>query len=249
MRSSRRRAAIRVGFRTPARGRTPPAARRLAVRRHGQAVGHVVVNPWRGFVGIYDMGVLASRRRQGIGRSLTLAACRLGRELGCTHAVLNATAEGEPLYRGVGFESLGMGRTWWLHAGPRPTPRQTALVEAVGFGDLDGLASLRPTRAELERPVPGGGPPLAVAVVTGQPAVADWILERRPDLVSRPVEPRGGTLLHVAVEWDDVQLVGVALAHGADRLARDGTWNATPLDWAEQLGRPRLAALLRETGW
>jgi GNAT superfamily N-acetyltransferase len=226
----------------------PPAARRLAVRLEGRTVGHAVVNPWRGFAGIYDMGVLPSHRRKGIGRALTLAACRLGRELGCTHAVLNATDEGEPLYRAVGFESLGMGCTWWLHPGPRPTPRQTALVEAIGFADLDRLASLKPTRAELERPVPGGGPPLAAAAVTGQAAVADWILERRPDLISRPVEPRGGTLLHVAVEWDDERLVRVALARGADRGARDNTWNATPLDWAEHLDRPGLAELLREGG-
>jgi GNAT superfamily N-acetyltransferase len=224
----------------------PPAARRLVVRTDGQTVGHAVVNPWRGSAGIYDMGVLSSHRRQGIGRALTIAACRLGRELGCTHAVLNATGEGEPLYRAVGFESLGMGQTWWLHPGPRPTPRQTALVEAIGFSDLSGLASLRPTRAELERGVPGAGTPLAVAVVTGRPEVADWILERRPDLVSRPVELRGGTLLHVAVEWDDERLVRVALAHGADRDARDHTWNSTPLEWAEHLGRPELAALLRK---
>jgi ribosomal protein S18 acetylase RimI-like enzyme len=223
----------------------PEAAWRLAVRARNQTVGHAVVNPWRGYAGIYDMGVHPSRRRRGIGRALTLAACRLGRELGCTHAVLNATGEGEPLYRAVGFESLGMGRTWWLHPGRRPTARQKALVEAIGFGDLEELASLRPTRAELERPVPGAGPPLAAAVVTGQADVADWILERRPDLVSRPVEPRGGTLLHEAVEWDDERLARVALARGADRTVRDGTWNSTPLDWAEHLGRPKLAALLR----
>ena len=223
----------------------PPAARHLAVREAGEMVGHVVVNPWRGCAGIYDMGVVPGRRRQGIGRALTLAACGLARELGCTSAVLNATGEGEPLYRAVGFESLGLGRTWWLHPGPRPTGRQAALVEAIGFGALDELASLRPAGAELEQPVPGGGPPLAVAVVTGQATVADWILERRPDLVSRPLEPRGGTLLHVAVEWDDEPLVDVALAHGADRLSRDRTWNGTPLDWAEHLGRPRLAARLR----
>jgi GNAT superfamily N-acetyltransferase len=165
----------------------PPAARHLAVRRHGGIAGHVVVNPWRGFAGIYDMGVVPGLRRRGIGRALTLAACRLARDLGCTHAVLNATGEGEPLYRGVGFESLGMGQTWWLHPGLRPTSRQTALVEAIGFGDLEALAALRPTRAELERPIPGAGPPLAVAAVTGQAGAADWIVRRRPDLASRPV--------------------------------------------------------------
>jgi hypothetical protein len=40
----------------------------------------------------------------------------------------------------------------------------------------------------------------------------------------------------------------VALARGADRHARDHTWNATPLEWAEHLSRPRLAARLRDPG-
>ena len=154
----------------------PPAARHLAVRADGETVGHVVVNPWRRIAGIYDMGVLSGHRRQGIGRALTLAACRLARDLGCTHAVLNATGEGEPVYRGVGFESLGLGQTWWLHPGPRPTPRQAALVEAIGFGELDKLIALRPAPAELERPIPGAGTALAVAEATEQAAVADWIV-------------------------------------------------------------------------
>jgi ribosomal protein S18 acetylase RimI-like enzyme len=222
------------------------ATAHLAVRDDGRTVGHVALNPWRGCAGIYDMGVVPSHRRRGIGRALTLAACRLGRERGCTHAVLNATGDGEPLYRALGFQSLGMGRTWWLHPGPRPTARQTELAEALGLGDAAALASLAPTDAELEEPIPGGGPPLAIAVVTRRPAVADWILDRRPDLASRPVEPRGGTLLHVAVEWNDEDLVGVALRHGADRSVRDGMWHGTPLDWARHLDRPRLAALLEQ---
>jgi hypothetical protein len=120
-------------------------------------------------------------------------------------------------------------------------------VEAIGFGNLDALAALDPTRAELGEPIPGGGPPLAVAVVTGRADVADWMLARRPDLASAPVEPRGGTLMHVAVEWDDEALLRVALAHGVDPTVRDGVWNGTPLDWAEHLGRERLAEVLRAT--
>jgi hypothetical protein len=47
------------------------------------------------------------------------------------------------------------------------------------------------------------------------------------------------------------------LSHGAGREQtgdlldpgmRDSTWNATALDWAGYLGRPRMAALLREAG-
>ena len=93
------------------------------------------------------MGVAETHQRRGIGGALTLAGCRLARDLGCTHALLNATPQGELLYRSLGFRSLGTGQTWWRHPGPWPTPRQTRLVEAIGFGDLDTLASLRPSRA------------------------------------------------------------------------------------------------------
>ena len=68
--------------------------------------------------GIYDMGVLPDARRRGFGRALTLAALARARTLGCTSVTLNATGAGEPLYRSVGFESLGLGMTWWLF--PRP---------------------------------------------------------------------------------------------------------------------------------
>ena len=153
----------------------PRQVRHLAVRQGGVTVGHAIVNPWRGFAGLYSMGVTETHQRRGIGRALTLAACRLARDLGCTHALLNATYEGELLYRTLGFQSFGRGQTWWRHPGPWPTSRQTRIVEAIGFGEIEMLAALRPSRHELERPIPGPGPPLAVAAVTGQAAAADWI--------------------------------------------------------------------------
>jgi ribosomal protein S18 acetylase RimI-like enzyme len=216
----------------------------FAVRDDQRNIGGVVVNPWRRIAGIYDMGVQPEHRRRGIGRSLTLAACRLARELGCTHAVLNATLEGELLYRTVGFERLGEGRTWWRHPGERTTPREQALVEAIGFGDVNGLDALRPSQRELERSIGGAGPPLAITVLTGQPAVAEWVLERRPDLVSADLGDSGYTLLHASVEWDAPEVAAVALAHGADTTVRDGTYHGTPLGWAEHFGRERIKALL-----
>jgi ribosomal protein S18 acetylase RimI-like enzyme len=222
----------------------PASTHHLSVRDGGVTVGQVTVNPWRGFAGIYNTGVAPSHRRRGIGRALTLAACRLGRRLGCTDALLNATEEGERLYRTVGFKSLGKGRTWWLHPGRRPTPRQTALVEAIGLGGVDAVAALRPRRAELARRIPGAGRPLEVTALTGQPAVADWILTRRPELASRPLSKDGYSLLHAAVEWDSEPLVRVALAHGADPTAREDRFGGTPRSWAAHFERPHLAALL-----
>jgi hypothetical protein len=37
----------------------------------------------------------------------------------------------------------------------------------------------------------------------------------------------------------------VALARGADTTIRDGTWNGTPLGWAEHFGHEPIAAMLR----
>jgi ribosomal protein S18 acetylase RimI-like enzyme len=216
----------------------------FAVRDEHHNIGGAVVNPWRGIAGIYDMGVRPKYRRRGIGRALTLAACRVARDLGCTHAVLNATPEGELLYRTVGFERLAEGRTWWRHPGECTTPRQEALVEAIGFGNLERLEVLKPTRTELERSIGGAGPPLVITVLTAQPVAAEWILARRPDLVSADLGSPGYTLLHAATEWDAPEVVAVALAHGADTTIRDGTHNGTPLGWADHFGRDRIKAML-----
>ena len=192
------------------------------------------------------MWVAEPRRRQGIGRALMRPLGALARELGCTHAVLNATEEGEELYRAVGFASLGRGQTWWMHEGERPNERQGALVRAIGGGDPAALGSARADERGARRDDPGPG---QAARRRGRAAPRRGRRldpDARPALISRPVGGRGATLLHVAVERDDEAMVRVALAHGADLLARDRTWNGTPLDWAEFLGHEPLAALLRE---
>jgi ribosomal protein S18 acetylase RimI-like enzyme len=224
----------------------PPAVH-VSVSVGGAVAGHAAMNPWRGVAGIYSMGVAAAHRRAGIGRALTLAACRIAAEHGCTHATLNATGEGELLYRSVGFESLGRGQTWWYSAGPEPTPRQVALAEAIGFGDLGALSALDPAPAELTRPLPGGTRPLRLAVVTDRVESARWMLDRAPGLVRRRFEPFGGTVLHLAVEWDRPELARLALERGADPSARDRTYRGTPLDWVQHTGATATGAVLAAT--
>ena len=222
----------------------PPQAVHLGVRRGGRIAGHVVVNPWRGVAGVYSMGVLQSERRRGIGLALIAAAARAAAERDCPELILNATPEGERVYRRAGFVSLGHGQTWWWSPGRRPTARQRALAEAIGTGDLPVLEELRPRRAELEDPLPGGTSPLRLALLTGRPDSAGWLLDREPSLADRRFEPFGGTLLHLAVEWGDIGFARLALARGVDPATGDTTYGATALQWARTLGRDDLAAEL-----
>ena len=79
-------------------------------------VGHATVNVTTGklgVAGIYDMGVAEQARRHGVGAALTVAALALGRQAGCSVAILNATPEGELLYRQLAFRPVGVAQTWW----------------------------------------------------------------------------------------------------------------------------------------
>ncbi len=225
-------------------GPEPRGSFRLGVRLRHKVVGQVVVNPWQGVAGIYSMGVAARVRRRGIGVALTRAACDLAVERGCTHAVLNATDAGEALYRRAGFRSLGWGQTWWYFRRPEPTPRQIALTEAIGFGDLAALDALQPAGAELDGQLPGEETPLTLALLTNQPAAAGYVLERCPGLATRRYPPHGATLMHLAVEHDRPAFVELALAHGVDPTARDKTFNATAVGWAQHFGRDQIAQRL-----
>jgi GNAT superfamily N-acetyltransferase len=209
----------------------------------GHATAHIVDGRLGG-AGVYDVDVAPRQRRKGLGRALTLAVCRAAARAGATTATLNATGEGELLYRAVGFESLGWGQTWWYSAGPEPTPRQVALAEAIGFGDMGALASIAPTPAELVERLPGDTSPLRLAVVTDRLESAHWMLGRAPWLVRRRFEPFGGTLLHLAVEWDRPEFARLALERGADPGARDRTYRGTPLQWVEHTGATATGAVL-----
>lgn len=59
--------------------------------------------PDRRTLGIYNITTLDSARRQGIGRAVTAELMRLGRERGCTDAVLMASQLGRPTYERLGF--------------------------------------------------------------------------------------------------------------------------------------------------
>jgi ribosomal protein S18 acetylase RimI-like enzyme len=107
------------GARLMALARARPRRSWHAVARvDGDYAGHAwahLIGGGHGSAGIYDVDVLPDHRRRGLGRALTLAVCRAAANAGARMATLNATGEGELLYRALGFRSLGHGQTWWLH--------------------------------------------------------------------------------------------------------------------------------------
>ena len=245
---------------------------RFGAWQNGILVGHcvlfVTVGAF-GVAGIYNVGVVPSARNQGIGRALTQAACRFAQSLGCCYATLNAAVS---LYDKLGFVSLGYGQTWWMHKptldAPPPTPEQIAFAEAIARGDLSALnrpGFARP--ADLDAPLPNRLTPFALASAARKPASARWLVQHgaRMDLlgawdlgwkkrvaqtlINWPEAARkrdaGKTLLHEAVERGDNEFVRLLLAASPDLTAKDTTFAATPLDWANHLGREEIALLIK----
>lgn len=228
-------------FRSHARAQ-PRRAWRFAAWRNGKVIGQIalfVTTGPPGAAGIYNMGVVPAARRQGIGSALIRAACRFAREIGCHHALLNAAAP--DFYAALGFESLGYGQTWWLHAptlaAPPPTPEQIAFAEALGLGDLAALWALRDRGAlpgDLNAPLPGGSPPMTLCVRAQQPASARWL------------EAQGATL-EVLQAWDFgwKNQIAALLARSPDLVnRRSGAWGLTPLHEAVSRGDAALVSLL-----
>ena len=84
-----------------------------AARVDGVYAGHAWSHRVGECAGIYDVDVRPRFRRRGLGTALTLAAIRAAQ---APLVVLNATGDGEALYRALGFRSAGFGWTWWWEA-------------------------------------------------------------------------------------------------------------------------------------
>ncbi|POX64423.1 GNAT family N-acetyltransferase [Streptomyces sp. Ru62] len=104
------------------RGRTDAGRiTRFAGRLDGQTVGTALLYVAHGVAGIYVVTTDFSRRRQGIGAVLTQAAVQAARENGLRVATLQATGDGTPVYRRLGFTVVG---EYELFEVPAPEPAQ-----------------------------------------------------------------------------------------------------------------------------
>jgi ribosomal protein S18 acetylase RimI-like enzyme len=234
---------------------------RFVARMEGAVVGQTMVLCTPGVAGIYNVGVLPSFRRKGIGKAMMEVACAYAFERGWSYVVLNATVMGQPLYRKCGFIDLEEGMTWWLNtAGYPPAPELVRLALAIGRGGPFHPVSLVDV-------LPCGMTPMELAVHCHQIDSVHWLRscgvalraldawdlgwkdEARRLAVESPNERytrQGLSLLHFSVIRDDEDLARMALAAGTDVNMPDLEYDGHALGWAWHFGRENLKRLFTE---
>ncbi len=252
----------------------------LVALQEKQLVGHCMLNITtgeRGVAGLFNMGVVPAARHRGIGTSLTRAACELAREKGCRHVVLNATEMGEPIYRKVGFQSIGYGHSWYLNpqtlTRPVPSRDEVTFLEAVGLGDVATLDEVgqRLAPALFNEPSLNHMTPLDIAVSCRQPESAMWLVEHgarldlvsawdlgwkeqiptllaeHPELVNLQRGESQVTPLHIAIERNDIELAKLLFTFPVDLTIKDREFESTPIGWAHFFQRKEIIALIKHS--
>jgi GNAT superfamily N-acetyltransferase len=141
---------LTLAFGEPLRGDTwewilgaPEGAIFVAERRHAiVGTGAALLFGDTGWIG--GLGVEPGSRRRGIARLLTSCVADWLREHGASTLLLQATAQGRPVYEQLGFVAEGGYRMWSVPPARRTPPRarDTASLRALRAGDLDAVLAL-----------------------------------------------------------------------------------------------------------
>jgi GNAT superfamily N-acetyltransferase len=257
----------------------PDKVQRFVAFANGTIVGQTCLfftTGLMGIAGMYNVGVIPSMQRKGIGKALVIAACHYAQERGYQYVMLNANDLGRRTYEQVGFRVIGYGLTWWIiskrYITHPASPQMVALAEATGLGDIAALqqTGAHLTPAELDTPLTNGMTLMQLAAHCQQPAAAEWLMEHGATcsalvmwdlgwkdratalLVANPTEVNRtyfdweGNLLHIAAQRGDTELAKLALHAGVDIAMKDKEHGSVPLGWAYYFGRKEIIKLIEE---
>jgi peptide-methionine (S)-S-oxide reductase len=117
------------------------------------------------------------------------------------------------------------------------------LLAAIGTGRADDVTRLLPEASADDRQAA-----LAAAALYGQPHTLALLIDSGVDVnaYNPPSLHSNATALHQAVGSGSLAAVRVLVEAGAELGTKDRIYQGTPLDWAEYLQQPEIAAYLRE---
>ncbi|RYZ52635.1 MAG: GNAT family N-acetyltransferase [Sphingobacteriales bacterium] len=256
----------------------PSRAQRFLAFLDGKLVGQCCLFFSAGtdaIAGMYNVGVIPSMRRKGIGMAIVLTACLFAKEHGHRYVTLNANEMGRPVYENAGFRFLGFGLTWWL-SGERyisapASGHLVALAMLVADGSVSALEAFKKSAGSesLNNKLSNGFTLIDIAVHFRQYQAAQWLvnngtvittlsawelgwqekaaalLRNDPAEINRLYFDWQGTLLHVAVLRNDAALVQLALDAGVDLAVTDIEHHSTALGWAEYFRRFSIIGLIK----
>ena len=79
----------------------------FGILHNGQVVATSMLLLADGLAGIYCVATRPEKRCQGLGARITAEALQAAQRLGYRVGVLQATEEGQPVYRSLGFQTFG----------------------------------------------------------------------------------------------------------------------------------------------
>ncbi len=176
------------------------------------------------------------------------------------NAALNRVAELPRFFDSSGALTAAaqVGRAFCrVHSGfPAWTPsdsRQEVLDEALSWAArndaVEAMAFVVARGADVNC-IAYRGTPLMHAAYHRHIAAVRWLLEHGADVNQRApfhgMETGRSTVLHLAAQTDDAELVSLLLAHGADRTIRDETYNGDAAGWAAHVKADKALRVLQE---
>ncbi len=120
------------------------------------------------------------------------------------------------------------------------------LHDAARDGDVEKVSGLIDEGVAMDVPGDNGETPLILAILGGQPAVVDLLIEKGADIRAR--NSGGFTALHAAAYVGDVDTASKLLGKGANVNDQENKAGVTPLSVAAEEGHVGMVRVLVEHG-